>query len=124
MKAPTKIDPISSGPSEPETQELSSQDIATLDAHDIATPVKQGTKRLHKATFASDKKNGGYLIRVQGPTPNVFAGKIVPVVKMNDDESAEALERLVWFGKDAESGIPVALYTFTQKPRKDIEPIF
>lgn len=96
----------------------------------IAVPVKSGAKREHKATYAADKRNGGYLVRVIGPQANKFAGKIVPVVKRDDSESQEALERVVWTGIDSGTpdrpgtGKPVALYTFTQKPKVDDEILF
>lgn len=119
-----KPDPISTGGQpEPETEILSSHDVATI-SHDVAVPVKHGAKRLHKATYARDKKNGGYLIRVEGPTSNAFSGKIVPVVKRDDSESSEALDSLIWTGKDSETGKPVSLYSFTQKPRENAEPEF
>jgi hypothetical protein len=129
---PKKDDKISSGlpagdhvggPA-PETTEAAPHEVATITGGDIATPVKQGAKRQHKATYATDKKNGGYLIRVEGPNSNAFSGKIVPVVKRDDSESAEALDRLIWTGKDAETGKLVSLYSFVQKPRVNAEPEF
>lgn len=79
--------------------------------------------RQHKATYATDKRNGGYLIRVAGPNAAMFAGREVPVVMKNDDEHAEKLERLIWSGKDQETGIPVALYKFESKPRIEQDSI-
>lgn len=111
-----------SGVSEPENMEIASHEVATISG-DIATPVKQGAKRQHKATYARDKVKGGYLVRIVGPHANAFGGKIVPVVKRDDTESEEALEVVVWSGIDTGTpenpgtGKPVALYTFTQKPR-------
>jgi chaperone required for assembly of F1-ATPase len=75
-------------------------------------------KRLHRATYATDKRNGGYLIRVTGPTPNVFAGRTVPVTTKAQTEHLEELLRLVWSGADKETGEMVALYTFKSKPRE------
>lgn len=137
MKAPKKDDPISSGVTEerqadprdgdgrPEIGEASAHDVATITRGEVvATPVKQGAKRQHKATYATDKKNGGYLIRVEGPLSNAFSGKIVPVVKRDDSESAEALDRLIWTGKDQETGKNVSLYTFVPKPREHADPEF
>lgn len=76
-------------------------------------------KRLHKATYARDKRNpGGYLIRVQGPTAAKFTGRVVPITRKDDSESLEELTDCVWAGIDDESGKPVALYHFVQKPRE------
>lgn len=125
MKKPVIVD-NDTGNEMPEHEELTGQEISTI-VHDgeIATPVKQGEKRSHKATYAADKRNGGYLVRVVGPHANAFSGKIVPVVKRDDSESAEALERVVWSGIDTGTkenpgtGKPVALYKFTQRKNKD-----
>lgn len=76
--------------------------------------------RLHKATFATDKRNpGGYLIRVAGPTASAFAGREVPVTRKDNSESMETLETCVWAGRDEETGTPVALYRFVAKPREE-----
>lgn len=79
------------------------------------TPVKAG--RLHKATYARDNRKGGYMIRVEGPNANRFAGREVPVTTRSGDEHPEKLISLIWTGKDQESGFPVALYSFESKPR-------
>lgn len=77
-------------------------------------------KRLHKATFATDKRNpGGYLVRVQGPTAAAFAGREVPVTRKDNSESTERLTSCIWAGVDDESGQPVALYRFESRPRED-----
>ena len=78
-------------------------------------------KRAHKATYATDKRNGGYLIRVQGPYSEVFAGREVPVTTKSGDEHTEKLTRLIWSGNDTESGQKVALYKFESKPREELE---
>jgi hypothetical protein len=78
-------------------------------------------QRLHKATYATDKKNGGYLIRVAGPTPEKFSGRVVPVTMKNGDEHEETLERMIWKGADQETGLPVALYKFKARPREKEE---
>lgn len=80
-------------------------------------------KRAHKATYASDKRNGGYLIRVQGPNSNRFAGKDVPVTTKSGVEHMEKLEKLIWTGKDQETGQPVTLYKFASKPKEAEEEI-
>lgn len=78
--------------------------------------------RQHKATYATDKRNGGYLIRVQGPQANLFAGRDVPVTTKSGEEHSEKLIRVVWTGTDdgKVSGYvgPCALYTFAAKPRE------
>lgn len=82
-------------------------------------------KRSHKATYAADKKKGGYLIRVIGPHATEFAGREVPVTTMKGDEHMEKLIKLVWSGVDngfedrPGTGHPAALYTFEGKPRDE-----
>ena len=79
-------------------------------------------KREHKATYARDKKTGGYIIRVQGPKANAFAGRVVPVVTKDGGEHSETLDKLIWTGTDdgAISGYtgPCALYSFKSQPKK------
>lgn len=76
-------------------------------------------ERKHKATYATDKRSGGYLIRVEGPFANQFSGRDVPVTLRNGTEHNERLAKLVWSGNDAENGKPVALYQFESKPREE-----
>lgn len=78
----------------------------------------QVPKRLHRATYSTDKRTGGYLIRVQGPNAERFAGRIVPVTMKSGDEHMEKLDRLIWTGTDQQSGEKVALYKFESKPRE------
>lgn len=86
-------------------------------ADEPQTPAKG---RQHIATFARDKqKPGKYLIRVQGPTADRFAGRDVPVTRMDRSESTETLTTVVWVGTDEASGQPVALYHFAEKPRAE-----
>jgi len=111
-------------------------EMVTHDGSDIATVVKSGAKREHKATFAADKRNGGFCVRIIGPHANKFSGKIVPVTKRDDTETLEQLDRVVWTGidtgvpaKDGKpaivgTGKPVALYTFIPKPAVDDEILF
>ncbi len=80
--------------------------------------AKAEGKRKHRATYATDKRNGGYLIRVAGPDAEKFAGRGVPVTMKSGDEHEEKLERLIWTGADTESGEKVALYKFEAKPRE------
>lgn len=87
-------------------------------------------KRTHKATYARDKKTGGYLVRVVGPNAGEFAGETVPVETKAGDENMEELDQLVWSGpdKDPESGEltgrNAALYKFVPRPREVIKPTF
>jgi hypothetical protein len=80
-------------------------------------PKGGAVKRAHKATYATDKRKGGYLVRVEGPNAAAFVGRDVPVTLKNGEEHPERLERLIWSGNDAESGKPVALYAFASRPR-------
>ena len=79
-------------------------------------PAKDGRK--HRATYSTDKKKGGYLVRVEGPYPEKFAGREIPVTTRDGKEHIEKLVRLIWTGKDKETGVPVSLYTFEPKPRE------
>lgn len=87
-------------------------------AHGVASDP---TKRKHKATYATDKRTGGYLVRVAGPTAERFAGRTVPVNTKAGAEHLEKLARLIWTGTDKETGEKVALYKFESKPRDDAE---
>lgn len=75
-------------------------------------------KRAHIATYATDKRKGGYLIRVSGPNASAFVGREVPVTTRAGDEHMEKLVRLIWSGPDAETGLPCALYAFEAKPKE------
>ncbi len=81
------------------------------------------TERRHKATYATDKLKGGYLIRVTGPNSNRFAGREVPVTTRAGDENMEKLEKLIWSGADKETGELVTLYKFAGKPKDDTDDI-
>lgn len=83
--------------------------------------MAEAPKRAHRATYATDKKTGGYLIRVAGPHANAFAGRTVPVNLKDGSEQSEKLERLIWSGKDKETGENVSLYKFEAKPREQTE---
>lgn len=91
--------------------------------------AKEPTGRLHKATYARDKRNpGGYLIRVIGPTAGAFEGREVPVTRKDDTESMEKLLAPVWVGtnddpENPNDKRPVALYRFEAKPREEAEEI-
>ena len=80
-------------------------------------------ERKHRATYATDKRAGGYLIRVIGPHAEVFSGREVPVNTRGGDEHTEKLIRLVWTGKDPETGEKVALYKFESRPREEQDEI-
>jgi hypothetical protein len=83
------------------------------------TPATKPSKRLHRATYATDKRNGGYLIRIAGPYPEMFAGREVPVTTKDGQEHLEKLVRLIWTGNDKETNDRVALYKFESKPRDE-----
>lgn len=85
-------------------------------------PTKPARK--HRATYARDNRNGGYLIRVQGPTPEKYAGREVPVTLRNGSEQVEKLQRLIWTGNDKDTSERVALYAFEPKPREQQEIAF
>ena len=85
--------------------------------------VTRVLKRKHRATYATDKRKGGYLIRVVGPTAEKFAGREVPVTTRAGTEHQETLARLIWAGSDQDSGEPVALYTFEPRPREREEVV-
>lgn len=90
----------------------------------VAAEKNPAKKRAHRATYAKDKRKGGYIIRVQGPASNRFAGKEVPVTLKDGSEQMETLEKLIWSGKDQESGEPVTLYSFVAKPKEDVDSEF
>lgn len=85
-------------------------------------PVK--AVRQHRATFARDKYEGGWNVRVIGPHAGRFAGRPIPVTRMDDSETVETLDRLIWTGLDTETGRPVALYSFTPAPRAEAQEEF
>lgn len=78
------------------------------------TPIQPGQ---HRATYARDRRNGGYIIRVEGPYSARFAGRSVPVTRMNGERSNEELDTLLWTGTDDKTQKPIALYSFKPKPR-------
>jgi hypothetical protein len=79
--------------------------------------AEMGTRQ-HRATYGADKKAGGWLIRVEGPNAEKFAGREVPVETKAGEEHPEKLTRLIWTGPDQETGVKVALYKFEPKPRE------
>lgn len=106
----------------------SSNPVADLKSDPLPPAGKNGEparppKRAHKATYSTDKRHGGYLVRVEGPHAAKFAGRAVPVTRKSGEENTEQLDRLLWSGTDEESGKPVALYSFKQEKRKpeDVE---
>lgn len=82
-------------------------------------------KRTHRATYARDKKKGGYNIRVVGPNAAEFAGEVVPVNTASGEEHDEKLNALLWTGPDKDpqsgelTGRTAALYSFEARPRED-----
>jgi hypothetical protein len=89
----------------------------------VKTPVEKSEKAQHKATYATDKRTGGYLIRVSGPNAARFTGRDVPVDTKAGKRTVEKLERLIWSGPDKETGEPVALYKFVARPRDDQDEV-
>lgn len=85
--------------------------------------MADAAKRAHKATYARDKRKGGYLIRVEGPNAAAFVKRTVPVLLMDGTEHEEALTGLIWSGTDTETGKPVALYTFEPRPREAVDTV-
>jgi hypothetical protein len=79
----------------------------------------------HRASYARDNKKGGYLIRVEGPMCEKFAGRDVPVsLRDGGEPQTEKLDRLIWCGTDKERPtVKIALYSFITKPRTDVEEI-
>lgn len=88
------------------------------------TPMKKEAdkpERQHRASYARDKLNGGWLVRVEGPNAGKFAGREVPVLQFKTNkEQAETLKGLIWKGMDEETGKPVALYAFEPKPKEEL----
>jgi len=80
-------------------------------------------ERKHKASYATDKRSGGYLIRISGPNAEVFTGREVPVNTRGGKEHNEKLVRLVWTGNDKDTGEKVALYKFESRPRIEQDEI-
>jgi len=91
-------------------------------AKEQAAPEKK--PRAHKATYAADKRKGGWLVRVVGPQAGEFVGREVPVIMKGDSEHLEKLIRLIWSGADKETGKPCALYSFEPKPKEVKETEF
>jgi hypothetical protein len=89
------------------------------DVADVKKAESVGKKPKHRATYATDKRNGGYLIRVAGPYPEKFVGREIPVDTRGGETHMEKLVALVWAGTDQETGGRVALYKFEKKERTD-----
>ena len=83
-------------------------------------PETIAPKPKHKASYATDKRSGGYLVRVSGPYPEKFAGREIPVTQKSGEMHMEKLTRLIWTGADTETGERVALYKFESRPREEI----
>lgn len=92
-----------------------------------ATAKPDTAKRKHRATYARDKRSGGYNIRVVGEYPERFAGREVPVTRKDDSEQSEKLLKLLWSGDDTDpetkkpTGRKAALYSFEPRPRDEQE---
>jgi hypothetical protein len=87
----------------------------------LVTAVKVSGE--HRATFCKDNYTGRWSIRIVGPRANMFAGRIVPVIKGSGDTVHEETGTLSWCGTDDGSVIPsdagklVAIYRHVAKPR-------
>jgi hypothetical protein len=87
-------------------------------------------KRTHRATYASDKRNGGFNVRVVGPHANEFAGEEVPVKTKSGEEHMEKLIKVLWSGADIDpetkqpTGYNAALYSFEARPKEVTKPKF
>ncbi len=88
-----------------------------IENHEPPVDTKPVAGRAHRATYATDKRKGGYLIRVVGPNAARFKGRVVPVTLKDGKEGKETLSKLLWSGLDLTSGETVALYEFLAKPR-------
>lgn len=79
----------------------------------------------HRATWARDRMNGGYNVRVVGPFANRFGSRkvkddagnesiiyrVIPVTLKNGNTRDVKLGDVLWTGKDEDTGKPVALYS-------------
>lgn len=85
-------------------------------------------KPTHRATYAADKRNGGFNIRVVGPHANEWAGEEVTVETKNGEKHKEKLVRLLWSGPDIDpeskqpTGRNAALYSFEPRPKEVTKP--
>jgi hypothetical protein len=97
-----------------------SNPAAPLDGEVLAreAPIAPASARRHRATFATDNIEGGYMVRIEGPDCAKFAKRTgIPVTRFDGSETAIDLKNLVWSGNDLESGKPVALYKIVKHPR-------
>ena len=84
-------------------------------ANNSEAPPEAPPKRAHRATYANDKRNGGYIVRVEGPHATKFSKRTVPVTRRDNTESLEELTTLIWGGTDETTKLPIALYAFKRK---------
>lgn len=86
--------------------------------------------RQHKATYSRDNREGGWLVRIVGPSANKFANRDVPVTRNDGSENVETLGKLITSGVDegnviaADKGKNYALYKFQPKERVETEAEF
>jgi hypothetical protein len=85
--------------------------------------MTKSNSQQHRATYASDKRVGGYLVRVVGPYANRFVGREVPVTLKSGAVQPEMLVKLIWTGVDKDTQHPVALYKFRPRPAEEEEEI-
>lgn len=90
----------------------------------MAEKSKTESKRRHRATYAADKRNGGWLVRITGPNADRFVDVEVPVTMKDGTEHQEKLTRLIWSGPDVDpksgdpTGLKAGLYRFESRPRE------
>lgn len=89
------------------------------------TPNAPASARVHRATFATDNIEGGYMVRIEGPNAEKFARRKVPVTRFNGEETEIELKSLTWTGPDKETGKKVALYKIikNKRPAKDTDSV-
>lgn len=85
--------------------------------------TKEAAERQHVATFSFNQRAQQYNVRVVGPHADKFAGREIPVSRLNKPDSIEKLTRMLKSGIDEGKVVPenkgkmYALYSFVQKPR-------
>lgn len=84
------------------------------------TPIEPN-KRQHRATFATDNIEGGYMVRVEGPNADKFAKRTIPVTRFNGEETNIELKSMTWTGPDKVTGAKVALYKIVKHPRVKVD---
>lgn len=90
-------------------------------------PSKDG--RTHKATYAKDRKEGGYNLRVIGPHAKKMGRRWLPVTRFDGSENMEYALDIIWSGTDdgtedrPGTGLPVALFSMWKAPKEEQDEI-